>query len=69
MRFGSTAKVLARCKLKYHRVSVCAGDSVQILSAASDVLGAIAHSCKVLPGRDSKWWTDLCRARQGLELM
>ena len=23
MRFGSTAKVLAKCKLKYYRISVC----------------------------------------------
>ena len=25
MRFGSTAKVLAKCKLKYYRISECAG--------------------------------------------
>ncbi len=25
MRFGSTAKVLLKCKLKYYRISECAG--------------------------------------------
>ena len=27
MRFGSTAKVLLKCKLKYYRISDCSGPS------------------------------------------
>ena len=29
MRFGSTAKVLAKCKLKYYRISACKVDAKQ----------------------------------------
>ena len=28
MRFGSTAKVLLKCKLKYYRISECGGRDV-----------------------------------------
>ena len=31
MRFGSTAKVLLKCKLKYYRISECDGPPVVVL--------------------------------------
>ena len=31
MRFGSTAKVLLKCKLKYYRISECGGPTVAAL--------------------------------------
>ena len=30
MRFGSTAKVLLKCKLKYYRISECGGSAFQL---------------------------------------
>ena len=35
MRFGSTAKVLAECKLKYYRISECPGSCSCLLLAES----------------------------------
>ncbi len=36
MRFGSTAKVLLKCKLKYYRISECMGACAMVSSSASD---------------------------------
>ena len=40
MRFGSTAKVLAKCKLKYYRISECVA---QVLSK-SGTAGSLASA-------------------------
>ena len=36
MRFGSTAKVLAKCKLKYYRISECEASAKHLQDTLSE---------------------------------
>ncbi len=44
MRFGSTAKVLAECKLKYYRISECQGTEGRPSDAGVHGRGSIVES-------------------------
>ena len=56
MRFGSTAKVLLKCKLKYYRISECLGHGLTTAVACKQRSGA-----KDLLDEESKIWK--CRGR------
>ena len=53
MRFGSTAKVLAKCILKYYRISECVAATQDCLPAVGTGLclaGPFLENEEVLPG-------------------
>ena len=45
MRFGSTAKVLAKCKLKYYRISECAPPIDVVMSRGYLSSAQLPHQC------------------------
>ena len=57
MRFGSTAKVLAKCKLKYYRISerlsLVRTDLSSVLNPALHLLPALAKPSLLVPSEAS----------------
>ena len=49
MRFGSTAKVLLKCKLKYYRISECR--TVSSVSLSPTGIDSLALCCAGVSGR------------------